>query len=104
MGANNVVELGNMLASVGFEDVREDVVSSDRVAETREGATTAVLQSLLPVLRRFARQDGFCLTPEEVEDLVQGAEEEIKHGKVYGVFDMHIVMGQKPRDARGGES
>lgn len=81
----------------GYEEIHQDVIAIDRVAETRADTVTvgnqALLWSTLAVAKRHP-----CLgySEDRLEDLHRQATEETKDGKIYITWKMFIVTARKP--------
>jgi hypothetical protein len=89
-------ELPELVAKCGLSDVEHDVVSSDRVPETRKALTVASL----PVLVAFSRMAAIKKAPgamslDEVEAAEKEAWKEIESG-CYTRYDVHTAIGFKP--------
>jgi hypothetical protein len=57
-GFDDLKNLASITSSVGFEDVTTDVVSSDRVSETRVGFNKTTLGALSGMIEMFKRDTG----------------------------------------------
>lgn len=86
---------GHMQAA-GLDPVLKDIVSSDRVPETREKST---INSIQPVFKwaRLMTERGApgAMTSEEIERLEKKAYEEIRSGS-YVRYDIYVICGRRP--------
>jgi hypothetical protein len=98
-GYEDLKNLASITSSAGFEDVRTDVVGSDRVSETRPDLTKVVvgaIDGMVEMIRKMDGDEGYWSSDEAArmhEDMIQDS----KSGKVYFRFEMMIVSAQKPR-------
>lgn len=89
-------ELRKNVAKAGFVDVREDVIASDRAAETRKEHTLIGLQAVSAGTLIKMKQQGKWVHDEQwVHDMYKKAVEEMEGG-VYVRWDMHVITGRKP--------
>lgn len=93
--------LPGIFEELGLQDLRTDVVSSDRVPETRTGMTRVLSMGIFEWLRAMASesQDAVWLG-EDIPDLQANTNKDIESG-AYARFDIHIAMGSKPRHRVG---
>ncbi|OTB07252.1 hypothetical protein M426DRAFT_8979 [Hypoxylon sp. CI-4A] len=88
--------LPGQMREAGLDPVISDVVSSDRVPETREGLTLASIRGSFNWARwMIERKTPDAMPIEEVEQLEKKAYEELKTG-CYVRFDIHVAVGRKP--------
>lgn len=84
------------MKDAGFEDVEEDIVSSDRDVETREALT---LNGMVAVFQwaRLISERGIpgSHSMDELADLERQAFVDIRSG-CYCRFDVHVAFGFKP--------
>ena len=98
-GYEDLKNLASITSSAGFEDVRTDVVGSDRVSETRPDLTKVVvgaIDGMVEMIKKMDGDEGYWSSDEAAkmhEDMIQDS----KSGKVYFRFEMMIVSAQKPR-------
>ncbi|WPG97242.1 Hypothetical protein R9X50_00001400 [Acrodontium crateriforme] len=93
---SDVHGLSQLLQSSGFENLEEDIISADRVAEHRLSVSQVGHKAMHFSLRQIVQQDPrIGLTVEQVDELARKGESEIENGDVYTSWDMHIVTGQK---------
>ena len=81
-------ELANILRDVGFQNVAQDVTSSDRIPETRPLWTDMTIGPLMGLLGRMT-------SPEHCNKLRADILEEAKAGVIYSRYDIHTFLGQK---------
>ena len=78
------------LEKAGLKHIIRDIVSTDRVPETRQPATENGLRALIA----WADKTG-ALKGEELEKAKRDAEQDIKSG-CYVRFEIYVAAGQKP--------
>ncbi|KAI0842423.1 hypothetical protein F5Y06DRAFT_127382 [Hypoxylon sp. FL0890] len=84
------------MRAAGLNPAPKDIVSSDRVPETRERSTINSLQPLLKWARLMSERGApGAMSFDEIERLEKKAYEEIKSGS-YVRYDLHVACGQKP--------
>ncbi|KAI2634468.1 S-adenosyl-L-methionine-dependent methyltransferase [Xylaria nigripes] len=84
------------MEAAGLCDVSRDIVSSDRLPETRERSTLNSTLAILSTLRLMAeRKEPGAMTFEEIDALENRAYEDIKSG-TYVRYDIHVIIGRKP--------
>ena len=88
--------LPQIMTNQGFLDVDEDIVSSDRIVETRQ-ASTANLTGALLLWARLMSERGApaSLKTDELNRLEARVDGEIRCG-CYLRYDVHIALGFKP--------
>ena len=84
--------------SAGFENVREDVIASDRVAETRKEHSMTGLRAVYGgTLNSITKKGGGWVHDEKwVEEMYQKAVKEAEGG-VYLRWDMHVITARRPQ-------
>lgn len=88
--------LPHIMGSAGLIGVDKDVVSSDRVAETRKALTTDGTTALFAWLELMLKHGMSGSVPmEELKRLEDQAQEDISSG-CYVRYDIHIALGFKP--------
>jgi hypothetical protein len=80
---------------MGLEGVESDVVSIDRVAETREAWTINGMVGIFGWLRIVARAGGGGCSVEEVDSLEEGVRKDIASGG-YSRFETYVTWARKP--------
>lgn len=93
---DDVVQLAQTVQAAGFEDCSEYIFSSDRAAETRQGMSEVVHGAVCAIVRHSVQGNaGSGWTLEKVDELAERAWRELKDGKAYTRWDMHLVTGRK---------
>ncbi|KAI0431113.1 hypothetical protein F5Y09DRAFT_305971 [Xylaria sp. FL1042] len=89
--------LPGQMRAAGFTSVISDIVSSDRVLETRADMTASIL-SLVFTWARMMTERGVSgpLFGDHLDDLQKVVNEEIQSGG-YFKFNIHVACAQKPR-------
>ncbi|KAL6720638.1 hypothetical protein ACLMJK_002563 [Lecanora helva] len=88
--------LPQIMLDLGLMQVEEDIVSSDRLAETREAMTVNGMVAIFDWARSMSRRGSpASLSMEDLSVLEKQAYEDIKSG-CYVRFNMHVVFGFKP--------
>ncbi|KAI1827541.1 hypothetical protein F4861DRAFT_369582 [Xylaria intraflava] len=86
---------GHMEAA-GLRPVLRDIVSSDRLPETRERATVNSNLAFLSTMRVLSKKGApGAMTSEEIDALETKVHEEIRSG-AYLRYDIHVIVGRKP--------
>lgn len=90
-------ELAGLFRTAGFQNVVHEMMSSDRIPETRrawaECNFSPMSQALLMTQRRKGA-DGY--SPEDCAKLMDKIRAEADAGIIYSRFDLHLFVGQKP--------
>jgi len=96
-GYEDLKNLPSIASSVGFEDVRTDVVSSDRVSETRPAFNRAVIGAIGGMMEMFKKMDGDqgYWSSEEPARVLEDVTKVTEEGKVYYRADLSVVTGRK---------
>ena len=90
-----IPNLQDVLASVGFADIKHDVTSTDRLAEDRKEFGGIAVGAFYSILRRQAHSEVEGMpTEEEVESMRREMMEEIDGG-AYARADMHQFIAWK---------
>ncbi|KAL8706994.1 MAG: hypothetical protein Q9201_000042 [Fulgogasparrea decipioides] len=85
--------LPQIMRTTGFVDVVEDIVSSDRVAETRQALTANGMRAMCAWAKyKMDRDAPGSLSLDKLQELEAQAREDIQSG-CYVRFDIHIVVG-----------
>ena len=88
--------LAQIMRNLGFLDVDEDIVSSDRIAETRQALTTNTTGAIFRYARLMSERGApASLQMDELNRLEVQAGEEIRSG-CYCRYDVHVALGFKP--------
>lgn len=88
--------LPQIMGSLGFLSVDEDIVSSDRIVETRQAFTANVTGALFHWARLMSERGApASLQTDELNRLEAQADREIRSG-CYLRYDVHIALGFKP--------
>lgn len=99
LGYKDLMNLASITSSAGFEDVRTDVVGSDRVSETRPDFTKVVvgaIDGMMEMMKKTDGNQGYWSSDEAArahEEMIRAA----KDGKAYFRAEMMVVIAQKPR-------
>ncbi|KAI4121197.1 MAG: hypothetical protein LQ338_006507 [Usnochroma carphineum] len=89
--------LPQILSTVGFVNIDEDIVSSDRVPETRLALTKNGMRAIFAwASNQVDRCRLGSLTSEELQALETQAYQDIESG-CYVRFDIHVAVGFWPR-------
>ncbi|PQE28396.1 methyltransferase domain-containing protein [Rutstroemia sp. NJR-2017a BBW] len=92
--------LPQLFLEQGFDNVEEDIVSSDRVVETRSDMTRNGMQAIFGWARLLSsRHAAGSLSMDNLAKLEAKAEQDIDSG-CYVRFDIHVVLGFKPNKSR----
>lgn len=84
------------MADAGLTSIVTDVVSSDRLPETRERLNTTGMQAIFSWARLMTERGAKgSLSNEELDSLEKRAYEDIKSG-CYVRYDVYVACGQKP--------
>ncbi|TGJ80277.1 hypothetical protein E0Z10_g8484 [Xylaria hypoxylon] len=84
------------MQEAGLHPIVRDIVSSDRIADTRERVTTNSIRVALAWARLMAaRGTPGAMTAEEVDQLETNVQKDIESG-AYLRYDIHIICGRKP--------
>ncbi|KAI0012740.1 S-adenosyl-L-methionine-dependent methyltransferase [Xylariaceae sp. FL0662B] len=84
------------MRAAGLNTAPVDIVSSDRVPETRERSTINSIQPLFKWARLISERGASgAMSFDEIERLEKKAYEEIKSGS-YVRYDLYVACGQKP--------
>ncbi|KAL8728065.1 MAG: hypothetical protein Q9166_005665, partial [cf. Caloplaca sp. 2 TL-2023] len=86
--------LPHIMRAVGFLGVDEDIVSSDRIVETRKALTQNGMRAILAWAKKMDH-DTLGFPVEKLREFETQAERDIESG-CYVRFDIHIVMGFRP--------
>lgn len=88
--------LPQIMGNAGLVRVDEDIVSSDRVIETREALTTNGMVAVFNWAKLMSQRGRHgCCTMDELKKLEDQAFKDIKSG-CYVRFDVYIALGFKP--------
>lgn len=94
---DDVPRLLKIVKGAGFEQCCEDLISSDRVAKTREQANEVEQGALEAAVRTVTQGDpDNPWTEQQVDSLIKDCHGELEDVKVYYRWDMHIVTGRRP--------
>ncbi|KAI1139168.1 S-adenosyl-L-methionine-dependent methyltransferase [Hypoxylon sp. FL0543] len=86
------------MRAAGLNPVHKDIVSSDRVPETRERCTVNSIQPLVKWARLMNERGApGAMSLDEIERLEGKAYEEAESGS-YVRYDLHVACGQKPME------
>jgi len=89
--------LPQLFEGAGLEDVENDIVSSDRVAETRKAFTRNGMQAIFGWARLISSRNAPGSSPmDEIDRLEREAERDIESG-CYVRFDIHVALGFKAK-------
>lgn len=96
--SGDVERLFETVQAAGCQQCSEDIVSSDRVSSTRAEVTPVQHQAMAKVIKTMADQrNADSEWMSKIERLIEQCEAEIAGGKAYWRWDIHTVIGQKPR-------
>lgn len=88
--------LPGQLRGAGFTSVVSDVITSDRVPETREHITASILSLVFTWARMMTERGASgAAFSDDVDNLEKVVHEEIKSGG-YMKFNIHVACAQKP--------
>jgi hypothetical protein len=93
----DVKELASIVASAGFEDVNTDVVSSDRVSETRLDYGRITVRAISHVVEMYQKRDGGngYWSSDEAAKLLEQAYKDVESGKAYYRAEFNVVIARK---------
>lgn len=96
-GYEDLKNLASITSSVGFEDVSTDVVSSDRVSETRPDFNRAVVGAIGGMMEMFKKMDGGqgYWNSEEPAKMLENVTNDAKDGKAYYRAELMVVTARK---------
>lgn len=88
--------LSGHMQAAGLNPVIKDIVSSDRVPETRRKSTFNAMQAPFKWARLMAERGApNAMTPQEIDLLERKALEEVMSGS-YVRYDIYVICGRKP--------
>ena len=88
--------LGPIIQAAGLIDLEEDIVSSDRIADTRKSLTLNGMRAIFAWARhKMDHNAPGSLSMDQMQTLESQAERDIESG-CYVRFDIHIFLGTKP--------
>ncbi|KAI1747145.1 hypothetical protein F4782DRAFT_543757 [Xylaria castorea] len=88
-------EIPAYMRAAGLTSVVSDIVSSDRVSETRERLTASIQNLVFTWARLMAQRGGpESMTSDQVDLMKKKVDEDIKSG-CYFRFDIHVACGRK---------
>nr|OQO27227.1 hypothetical protein B0A51_05322 [Rachicladosporium sp. CCFEE 5018] len=94
----DVARLDSMFEAAGFEDVRQDLLESDRVLETRKGFSLAVVGAMRGMMKMVSSADGeesrWREGGDEWEQLSR-TEEAMTREEIYYTAEVMVVTGRK---------
>jgi hypothetical protein len=98
-GYDDLEHLASITSSVGFEDVRVDAVSSDRVSDMRPGYNTAILGGMKGMMDMFNKADGGkgYWSSEQPVKMFENATKEVEGGGAYFRTELNVFTGRKGR-------
>jgi hypothetical protein len=93
----DVKELASIVASAGFEDVNTDVVSSDRVSETRQDYSMISVRAVSHVVEMYQKRDGGkgYWSSDEAAKVLEQAYKDVESGKAYYRAEFNVVTARK---------
>jgi len=93
----DVKELASIVSSAGFEDVDTDVVSSDRVSETRLDYSRISVRAISHIMEMYQKRDGGkgYWSSDEAAKLHEQATKDVESGKAYYRAEFNVVTGRK---------
>jgi hypothetical protein len=96
-GFDDLKNLASITSSVGFEDVTTDVVSSDRVSETRVGFNKTTLGALSGMIEMFKKMDGDegYWSSDEPARMLEDASKDAEGGTAYYRAELNVVTARK---------
>lgn len=97
-GYEDLKNLPSIASNVGFEDVSTDVVSSDRVSETRPDFNRAVVGAIGGMMEMFKKMDGGkgYWSSDEAAKMLADVTKVASDGKAYYRADLNVVTAQRP--------
>lgn len=88
--------LPQQMRDAGLTGVLSDMVSSDRIPETRQKLTETGMRAIFAWARLMSERGApGSMTSDQLDELEKGAYEDIKSG-CYVRYDIHVACGQKP--------
>ena len=89
-------ELPNLMTDAGLVHVKKDVVSSDRLIETRKDVSAnGLVVVLLWARMMLSRNVPGCWSAERVVELESNAYKDVESGS-YLRYEIHVALGFKP--------
>ncbi|KAK4507556.1 hypothetical protein PRZ48_001291 [Zasmidium cellare] len=97
--AGEVGRLGEIVRKAGYQNISEDLVSSDRWPEMRREASVVEHGAVAAIAKQFAAnlKEEHTKSEQDVEDLCKRCEEEVAEGETYWRWNIKVVVGQKPQ-------
>ena len=86
--------LPSVFEQVGLRDLQTDIVSSDRVSETRTGMTQVLSEGVFEWARAMAAKGSPVWPADQTKDIEKKTKQDIESG-AYTRFDIHIAIGRR---------